>query len=126
MIHTSQSVQFLMRSALRRHGDRTALVAGGRAYSYRELDRLSSTLAAGFAERGLKRGDRLAILLRNCAEYALVDLAMLKLGAVKVPLNEMLSRGDVSYMLAHPEPGCWWCMVRWPTSSTPPRSRNPV
>lgn len=101
MIHTSQTVQFLVRSALRRHGDKTALVAGGRSYSYRDLDRLSGTLAAGLAARGLKRGDRLAILLRNCAEYALVDLAILKLGAVKVPLNEMLSRSDVSYMLAH-------------------------
>ena len=101
MIHTSQTLQFLVRSALRRHRDRTALVAGGRAYSYRDLDRLSSTLAAGLAERGLNRGDRVAMLLRNCAEYALVDLAILKLGAVKVPLNEMLSRGDVSYMLGH-------------------------
>lgn len=101
MIHTSQSIQFLMRSALRRYCDRTALVDRGRSFSYRDLDRLSSTLAAGLAARGLRRGDRLAILLRNCAEYALVDLAILKLGAVKVPLNEMLSRSDVSYMLAH-------------------------
>lgn len=101
MIHTSQTAQFMMRNALHRHAEQRALVVAGRSYSYRELDRLSGTLAAALADRGLDRGDRVAIMLRNCAEYAIVDLAILKLGAVKVALNEMLSRSDVGYMIAH-------------------------
>ena len=101
MIHTSQTSQFMFRNALWRHAAKTALVVGGRAYTYGELDRLSSTLAAGLAERGVARGDRVAILLRNCAEFVITDLAIFKLGAVKVPLNELLSPSDVSYMIGH-------------------------
>lgn len=101
MIHTSQTSQFMFRSALWRHAARTALVVGGRSYTYRELDDLSSTLAAGLAERGIARGDRLAILLRNSAEFVVTELAIFKLGAVKVPLNELLSQSDVSYMIGH-------------------------
>ncbi|TAL08744.1 MAG: AMP-dependent synthetase [Porticoccaceae bacterium] len=101
MIHTSQTSQFMFRNALWRHAARTALVVGGRSYTYRELDSLSSTLAAGLAERGIARGDRLAIMLRNSVEFAITDLAIFKLGAVKVPLNELLSQSDVSYMIGH-------------------------
>lgn len=101
MIHTSQTSQFMFRNALWRHAARTALVVGGRSYTYRELDNLSSTLAAGLAERGIARGDRLAIMLRNSVEFAITDLAIFKLGAVKVPLNELLSQSDVSYMIDH-------------------------
>ena len=101
MIHTSQTSQFMFRNALWRHAAKTALVVGGRSYTYRELDSLSSTLAAGLAERGIARGDRLAIMLRNSVEFAITDLAIFKLGAVKVPLNELLSQSDVSYMIDH-------------------------
>ena len=54
MIHTSQTSQFMFRNALWRHAAKTALVVGGRSYTYRELDSLSSTLAAGLACEGLK------------------------------------------------------------------------
>ncbi len=101
MRHRSQSSQFMFRNALWRHADKTAVVVGGRSYSYRELDELSTRLAAQLRGLGLNKGDRLAIALRNCVEFAITDLAILKLGAVKVPLNEMLSRSDVSYMIGH-------------------------
>jgi fatty-acyl-CoA synthase/long-chain acyl-CoA synthetase len=91
----------MFRNALWRHAEKTALVVGGSSYSYRELDDLSSRLAAQLRALGLNKGDRLAIVLRNCVEFAITDLAILKLGAVKVPLNEMLSRSDVSYMIGH-------------------------
>jgi len=101
MLHSSQSSQFMFRNALWRHAEKAALVVGGSSYSYRELDDLSSRLAAQLRALGLNKGDRLAIVLRNCVEFAITDLAILKLGAVKVPLNEMLSRSDVSYMIGH-------------------------
>ncbi|MBV1931797.1 MAG: AMP-binding protein [Porticoccaceae bacterium] len=101
MHHTSQSAQFMFRNTLWRHGPKTALVVGGRSYTYKELDDLSSNLAAHLSESGVTKQDRVAILLRNCVEYVVTDLAILKLGAVKVPLNEMLSMSDVAYMVGH-------------------------
>ncbi|HBD11853.1 MAG TPA: acyl-CoA synthetase, partial [Porticoccaceae bacterium] len=101
MHHTSQSSQFLFQNALWRHAAKTAVVDAGESYSYKELDELSSNLAARLHRIGVGKGDRLAILLRNCVEFVVTDLAIIKLGAVKVPLNEMLSRSDVGYMMAH-------------------------
>lgn len=101
MHHTSQSAQFMFRNALWRHASKLAVVIGGRSYTYRELDELSSHLAAQLAGLSVVRQDRVAILLRNCIEFVITDLAIIKLGAVKVPLNEMLSMSDVGYMVGH-------------------------
>jgi fatty-acyl-CoA synthase len=98
---TSQSAQFMFRNALWRNAAKTAVVADGRSYTYQELDQLSGNLASRLHNHGVGRGDRLGILLRNSAEFVITDLAILKLGAVKVPLNEMLSVSDVSYMIGH-------------------------
>ncbi len=100
MPHTSQSSQFMFRNALWRNGEKVAVV-DDRPYRYKELDQLSSQLAASLEALGIDKGDRVAILLRNCVEFVVTDLAILKLGAVKVPLNEMLSVSDVTYMLGH-------------------------
>ena len=100
MRHTSQSAQFMFRNALWRHAEKVAVV-DDRPYTYKELDYLSSQLAGSFETLGVKKGDRVAILLRNCVEFVVTDLAILKLGAVKVPLNEMLSVSDVAYMIEH-------------------------
>ncbi|MEW5009656.1 MAG: AMP-binding protein [Cycloclasticus sp.] len=101
MLLTSQSTQFMIRNALWRHASKTAVVIDSRRYSYKELDELSDHLAAHLADQGVVKQDRVAILLRNCIEYVISDLAIIKLGAVKVPLNEMLSKSDVAYMLKH-------------------------
>lgn len=101
MHHTSQSSQFLFQNALWRYAAKTAVVIDGSAYTYKQLDDLSSNLAARLSATGLGKGDRLAILFRNCIEFVVTDLAIFKLGAVKVPLNEMLSMSDVAYMIGH-------------------------
>ena len=101
MHHTSQTAQFMMRNTLWRNADKTAVVSEGVSYSYKKLDALSSHLAAHLANNGVKKQDCVAILLRNCIEYIVTDLAIMKLGAIKVPLNEMLSKADVSYMVKH-------------------------
>lgn len=91
----------LLLKAIRRHGDRVALRVGDTSLSYRELDELSSRLAAFFALSGIRRGDCVALHLRNGTEYVVADLAILKLGAVKVPLNELISVEEMAHLLIH-------------------------
>jgi len=101
MQHTSQTAQFMIRNSLWRNASKVAVVIEGKSYTYNELDNLSSHLASHLASNGIKKQDSVAILLRNCIEYVVTDLAIMKLGAVKVPLNEMLSKSDVAYMIKH-------------------------
>jgi len=91
----------LLVGALRRHGERPALRHGARTFSYRELDELSDRLATTMTARGIGRGDRVALQLRNCIEYVVADLAILKAAAVKVPLNEFMTAGEVAWCLQH-------------------------
>jgi fatty-acyl-CoA synthase len=97
------TLQTLLQQAMTRYGDRTAIVFNGQSVSYRELDVASDRLATGLIHQGVLAGDRVAILLRNCVEYVVAELAINKLNAVIVPLNHLLGSEDVLYILAHSE-----------------------
>jgi hypothetical protein len=56
------------------------------AFTWNEMARLAGRWRAGFAKAGLKRGDRVAVLLRNSVEWVAFDQAALGLGLIVVPL----------------------------------------
>ncbi|HEY1616797.1 MAG TPA: amino acid adenylation domain-containing protein [Streptosporangiaceae bacterium] len=71
----------------RRHPSRVAVHYAGTELTYRELDELASGLAGLAAERGVARGDRVAVALGNSLELPVAYLAMMKLGAAFVPVD---------------------------------------
>ncbi len=71
------------------------------AYTYEALHRASSTLALGLRSLGVKKGDRVAVSLGNCGEFAALTYAVFKLGAVLVPLNPAFGAAQVAAALAH-------------------------
>lgn len=86
--------------SLGRFEDRVAVEVNDREYTYGELDKRSNAFANSLIDRGIKPGDRVAVMMSNCLEYVVADLALLKSGAVKVPLNDMLTEDEFEYMLA--------------------------
>jgi bile acid-coenzyme A ligase len=65
-------------------------------FTWPEIDRRSSQLAAALAERGLGFGDRLGIGLRNSPHFVLSAFAAWKLGAVPVPMRWDLPEWELS------------------------------
>src|SRR6202521_3316825 len=59
-----------------------ALLFKGAKVTYRELERLSDACAAGFSSLGVKRGDRVALLLPNCPQFVIAQFGAWKLGAI--------------------------------------------
>ena len=84
--------------------DRTALVAGGRSWSYAALDAKATRLARRLGGRGVRAGDRVATLLHDGAGAAALVHAALRLGAVLVPLNVRLGDAELAWQLGDAGP----------------------
>jgi len=95
----------MLAAAVEHAGERTALIAnsrirGGEAkLSYRELSDAARRLAAILAERGVRRGDRMAILMGNdtAMEAHVAYHASHHLGAINVPINTFYVEREFEY-----------------------------
>src|SRR3954469_24911442 len=73
--------------AARTAPDSPALLFKGATVTYCELDRLSDACACALAALGVKRGDRVGLLLPNCPQFFIAQFGTWKLGAIVAPLN---------------------------------------
>ncbi len=76
---------------LQRHPDRTHLYVYGdedtpKVLSYGELNREAQAIAAALAARGIRHGDRIALMLPTSSDYFAAFLGILRAGAVPVPI----------------------------------------
>lgn len=85
--------------AAQRFGARTALQVGDRSFSFEELDALSSRAANGLVAAGVEPDDRVALYGPNCWEWLVAYYAIARTGAVLIPLNVMLTPGEVRYIV---------------------------
>mgnify|MGYP001822271442 CR=1 FL=1 len=76
-----------LRRQAERRPDAPFLLAGDDVWSYGRANEIANAYAAGFAARGVGRGDTVAFLLDSCPEYVFMALALNKLGAIWVPNN---------------------------------------
>lgn len=93
------SVDALLREAAQAHGDREAIVAGEKRYTYRDFDRLVGYIAAGLHSRGLRPGDRVMILLGNGAAFPLATFGAIRAGLVVVPLSTREQGAEIAQKL---------------------------
>ena len=79
--------------------DEIALKERTRAYSYTELNRRSNQLAHRLVSLGLKKGDKVAVLLENCTEIVEIFMATAKTGLIIVPMNFRLVGPEIEYIV---------------------------
>jgi long-chain acyl-CoA synthetase len=95
------SVDAMLRKAVAADPSNLAVVDGERRISYGELERVVDHIAGNLAQLGIRRGDRVAIVLGNRAEFIEVCLACARLGAISVPINIRQRKPENDYVLAH-------------------------
>lgn len=78
-----------------------AIIFDGERITYHQLDNLVNQLAASLLRLGVRRGDRVCLLLPNCLEFIVASQAILKIGAVKVPLHINFRQTEIETTLRH-------------------------
>ncbi|MGW1875048.1 class I adenylate-forming enzyme family protein [Streptomyces sp. NPDC001975] len=106
------SLVHALRAAVAEAPDRTCLAYFDARLSFREVDELSDSVAAHLVERGVQRGDRVAVILQNSPHFALALLGAWKAGATVVPVNPMYKSGEVSHVLRDGEVTALVCSQR--------------
>ena len=81
-----------------------AVIAGDERLTFAQLDEISDRLAKGLVARGIAKGDRVAIAMRNCPAWIVGYMAALKAGAIATLLNGWWQVEELDHALALTEP----------------------
>ncbi len=91
----------ILEHAARECPEQTAVICEGRELSYRTLAGRSSRLGAALPGMGVTAGKKAGILSCNCTAYIEIIFALMKIGAVAVPLNCRLTAGELETLAGH-------------------------
>ena len=84
------TIPHLLRRNRVEHGDMAVVVDGDRSITHAELDDTSHRLAARLVGAGVGKGDRVGLMMPNGIEWAVTAMAVMRIGAVLVPLSTLL------------------------------------
>jgi long-chain acyl-CoA synthetase len=98
--HAHPSVLDMLEGAMQRFADRPAFRCFGRTLTYADTDRLSRDFAAYLQGRlGVKKGDRIAVMLPNIPAFAFAMLGVVRAGAVQVNVNPLYTPRELEHQL---------------------------
>ena len=86
-------------TAVRSNPRSLAYLFFSRRFSYADFNQLVSRFTAVLARLGVKKGDRVAIILPNLPQYPIVHFAVMKIGAIAVPTNPLYVERELEYQL---------------------------
>lgn len=89
----------MLDTSAKKYPGKVALVFGTKRITYKELVVITRKLAGGLSELGVRRGDRVGIWFPNCPEFVYSFFAILRLGAVVVPINSMFKREEGYFIM---------------------------
>jgi long-chain acyl-CoA synthetase len=75
----------------------------GKQLTYRQIKQLSDRFAAGIHRMGIRKGDRVVLLLPNSPQFIIAYYGLLKAGAVVVPLNPLSAERELEFYLTDSE-----------------------
>ncbi|MBS7779758.1 long-chain-fatty-acid--CoA ligase [Acidovorax sp. CCYZU-2555] len=88
-------------AAAERHPDKPALLFFGQATSFAQLRADADALAAHLQQRaGVRAGDRVLLLSQNCPQFTIAFQAIVRCGAVVVPVNAMSTASELDHFIA--------------------------
>jgi long-chain acyl-CoA synthetase len=94
------SVKAMLEDAMKRYADKPAFRCFGKTLTYADTDRLSRNVAAYLQQKlGVKKGDRIAVMLPNLPAFPLAMLGIVRAGAVQVNVNPLYTPRELEHQL---------------------------
>ena len=90
---------YFLEESARKYPDKPVTIFKGATISYREMSQLTDRLAAGLADLGVKKGDRVGIFMPNTPQFVQAYFAVLKLGAVVVATNPLYTPREIEHQV---------------------------
>src|SRR6266511_2399588 len=98
--YPEKSLFSVLEDTARTFPDRPALAWFGKHLSYRELLREVERFSAALASLGVKKGDRVGLVLPNCPQYVIAYYATIRIGAVIVGNNPLYTQRELTHQLS--------------------------
>ncbi len=90
---------YFLEESARKYPDTPCTIFKGAKITYREMNALVDRLAAGLAELGVKKGDRVGIFMPNTPQFVMAYFAVLKAGGVVVATNPLYSAREIEHQV---------------------------
>ncbi len=94
-----QTIYEQFESAVRESYEKPALTYIGQTYTYAQLHEATEKLASAILGLGMERGARAVLYLPNCPQWVMAWLALLRIGAVAIPVSPIYTPVDLRYMI---------------------------
>jgi len=98
------NLRLMLEAAAKRYGEKTAVVMDERRLSYAQLDEAANKVANALLGMGVKKGDRVAMLLSNSPEFAAIYFGVVKIGGIAVPLDTKYKLAELASLFNDAQP----------------------
>jgi len=98
------NIGYLLYNSASKYPEKTAIISDEGRWTYRDLNERTNRLAAAMLNAGLKKGDRIAILLYNSRFFVEAYFAAVKIGLVVTPVNFRFTGREIDYVLKDAQP----------------------
>ena len=95
----------------KKYPKRIALIFGAKKITYQQLLEISKKLSSSLYNLGIRKGDKVALWLFNCPEFIYSFFAVLRLGAVVIPINSMFKREEAKFLIENSKARVLICSI---------------
>jgi long-chain acyl-CoA synthetase len=88
---------YFLEDAAKKHPETPCTIFKGAQITYKEMDEITDRLAAGLAELGVKKGDRVGIFMPNTPQFVMAYFGILKAGGIVVATNPLYSQREIEH-----------------------------
>ena len=97
------NMERMLQETTARYPENTAIIYEGKRISYKNLNQFVDALAHYLQGLGIRKGDKVAIMLANCPEFIISYFAALRIGAVALTLNVMTTSYELQHLIENSE-----------------------